>query len=143
MEHLDLYAEWLDNEREILPLVEKLKPLLEKRHALEAKDPRLGLLRDDRSVPGEPAPPKPAYGSAELLGVRPTTLMAGTHVPLVGLPDRPMPTEGAALKAMTKAAKNRKKHEKEKARKKAKKVNEAKKDNMEEDKGPQGQGSEN
>jgi hypothetical protein len=142
MEHLDLYAEWLENEREILPLVEKLKPLLEKRHALEAKDPRLGALRDERSVPGEPAPPK-LRGSAELLGNRPTTLMAGSHEPLVGLPDRPVPSEGQALKALTKAAKNRKKHQKEKARKKAKKEDEAKKDNMVEDKGPLGQGSEN
>jgi hypothetical protein len=132
MEQLELYEKWLANEREILPLVEKLLPLLDTRHSLEAKDPRLGLLRDRRTYPGEPAPPK--MSSVELLGLRPTTLMVGTGEPLVGLPDRQLPTQDRALKAMTKAAKNKKKHEKEKARKKAKKAKEEKKDTMEEEK---------
>lgn len=142
MEQLDLYAEWLENEREILPLLAKLKPLLEKRHALEKADPRLGLLRDSRELPGEPAPPK-LQGSAELLGVRPTTLLVGSHEPLVGQPDRPIPGKDGALKAMTKAARNRKKHEKEKARKKAKKAEKPKEDHMDEGKDPLKPASEN
>jgi hypothetical protein len=127
MEHLELYAKWLENEREILPLVEKLRPLLEERHRLEAEDPRLGLLRDDRTVPGEQAPPR-LESSAGLLGdLRASTLMVGTRQPLVGQPDRPVPSKGDAMKQLTKAAKNRKKHLKEREKKKAKKAEEAEK----------------
>jgi len=131
MEKLDLYATWLENEKELLPLLEKIRPLLERRHALELQDPKLGLLREDRTLPGELPPPK--LVGASLLGARAATLMVGTHVPLVGDPDRPVPGEGSALRALARAAKNRKKHDKEKARKKAKKAPEAPKHNMEED----------
>jgi len=121
MDNLALYKEWLANEEQILALLQQLKPHLEKRHAFEEKDPRLGLLRDDRVAPGEALPPLPT--SAQLLNLRPATLLRDTHGPVQGLPDRPVPTIEEFQKFVDKKkAKNRKTHEKQKEkRKKAKK----------------------
>jgi len=119
MDNLALYKDWLANEEEIAALLETLKPLLERRHSFEEKDPRLGLLRDDRIAPGEAAPP-PLPTSAQLLGIRPTTLLKGSHEPLQGHPDRPVPTIEEFQKLVEKKkAKNRKTHEKQKAKRKA------------------------
>lgn len=122
MERLELYAEWLENEKELLPLLEKIRPLLERRHELEAKDPKLGLLREDRTLPGETPPPKVV--GADLVVARAATMFAGTREALVGDAERLVPSAEAAMKKLTRAAKNKKKHEKEKARKKAKKGSE-------------------
>lgn len=131
MENLSLYKDWLSNEEEILAVLKTLEPLLAKRHAFEEKDPRLGLLRDDRVAPGEPAPP-PLPTSAQLLNLRPTTLLLGSHAPLQGLPDRQVPTIEEFQKLVEKKkAKNRKTHEKQKAKRK-----QSKKSVEEDDKNP-------
>lgn len=118
MDNLALYKDWLANEEAIAGLLATLKPLLERRHAFEEKDPRLGLLRDDRVAPGETAPP-PLPTSAQLLNLRPTTLLKGSGAPLQGLPDRQVPTIEEFQKLVEKKkAKNRKTHEKQKAKRK-------------------------
>jgi len=139
MKRLELYEEWIANEKELLPLLEKIRPLLEKRHKLEAEDPKLGLLREDRTLPGELPPPK--LVGADHLVARSATQFAGTRVPLVGEPDRPVPTIAEAQKKITRAAKNKRKHEKEKEKKKKQKPQTVEKEAMEEDppKDPQGE----
>jgi len=118
MDNLALYKEWLANEEQILALLQQLEPLLAKRHAFEEKDPRLGLLRDDRVAPGEGAPP-PLKTSAQLLNLRPATLLRDTGGPVQGLPDRQVPTIEEFQKLVDKKkAKNRKTHEKQKAKRK-------------------------
>lgn len=136
MERLDLYAEWLANERELLPLLEKIRPLLEKRHQLEAQDPKLGLLREDRTFPGEAPPPKLAGADHQV--ARAATKFVGTNESLVGLPDRPVPSPEEAQRKLARAAKNKRKHEKEKEKKRNRKPGAAKEVAMEEDppKGP-------
>lgn len=131
MERLDLYAEWLDNEKELLPLLEKIRPLLEKRHLLEEKDPKLGLLREERTLPGEVPPPKLVGKDHEV--ARGATKFAGTNVSLVGLPDRQVPTKTDAEKKLAKAAKNKRKHEKEKEKRRNKKAPAVEKSEMDED----------
>jgi len=118
MDNLALYKEWLSNEEEIAALLLQLEPLLARRHSFEEKDPRLGLLRDNRVVPGETAPP-PLPTSAQLLHLRPTTLMKGSGAPLQGLPAREVPTIEEFQKLVEKKKlKNRKTHEKQKAKRK-------------------------
>jgi len=115
MEKLALYEEWLSNEKKIAELLLTLQPLLENRHQMEEKDPRLGLLRDDRVAPGEAPPPKT---SADLLGVRPTTMMLGSGEPLRGDPHRPVPTmEDFQRLVEKKRAKNKKTHDRQKRKK--------------------------
>jgi len=129
MERLELYTAWLENEKELMPLLEKIRPLLEKRHLLEEQDPKLGLLREDRTLPGEAPPPK--LVGADLLGARAATKFVGTNVSLVGEPDRPVPSRESAEHKLAKAARNKRKHEKEKAKRKEKKAPEPQKDKME------------
>jgi len=129
MEHLENYEAWVRNEKELLPLLEKIRPLLEERYRLEALEPKLGLLRGDRTLPGELPPPKLA--EKDLIVVRAATKFVGTNESLVGDPDRPVPTKDEALRKLARAAKNKKRHEKEKANKKAKRATEPPKDNME------------
>lgn len=114
MEELDLVQSWLENEKELRPLLEKLRPLLEERARLEEKDPRLLLLRSSKKelLPSEfehilaPAPP-PSSSSA--------TVLRDTGAPIVGLPSRPVPDmEKFQKMVQKKRVQNRKKHEKEK-----------------------------
>jgi hypothetical protein len=121
MENLALYKDWLDNEEKIAPLILQLKPLLEIRHAIEAKDPRLGLMRDDRTVPGEVAPPQ--LSSAALLKLRPTTQLVGSHEPLKGDPSRSVPSMEDFERLIAKRkAKNKKTHERQKKKKNVEKM---------------------
>lgn len=117
MERIELYQEWLANEVEIAKLLEALAPLLERRHTFESEVPELGLLRDQRTVPGE-EPPKLARQTG---GSKSGTLLLGTRVPLVGDAERKVPTiEDFQRVVESKRKSNRRKHEKAKAKKKAK-----------------------
>lgn len=119
MEKLELYKAWLANEEEIAALLEQLKPLLEKRHAFEETVPELGLLRDQRTVPGE----EPPRLTRREEGPRQATLLVGSRIPLEGDPQRKVPTiEEFEKLAMKRKIANKKKHDKAKEKKKAKKM---------------------
>lgn len=117
MEELELMQEWLENEKELRPLLEKMLPLLERRVELETKDPRLVLLRSSKKelLPIEassvvsPSRPLPSSSS---------TFLLDTSAPIQGLPARPVPDFEKFQKMVErKKVQNRKKHEKEKKKK--------------------------
>jgi len=127
MEELDLVQAWLENERELRPLLEKMLPLLEKRVEYEKKDPRLVALRSSKKelLPSEAASIVSApLSSASSL----STILLDSSSSIPGLPPRPVPDMEKFQKMVEKRkAVNRKKHEKEK-----KKKEEAKKKTAEE-----------
>lgn len=115
MEELGLLEEWLENEKKLRPLLEEMRPLLEKRLDLEKRDPRLLLLRSSKKelLPQEVS--SLVSNSSPSVDLRPTTLLLGTGEPLVGLPDRPVPDIEKFQKMVNRRkVQNRKKHEKEK-----------------------------
>jgi hypothetical protein len=115
MEELGLLEEWLENEKKLRPLLEEMRPLLEKRIELEKKDPRLLLLRSSKAelLPRETS--SSASNSSPSVDLRPTTLLLGSREPLEGLPPRPVPDFEKFQKMVEKRkVQNRKKHEKEK-----------------------------
>jgi len=117
MEDLGLLEEWLENEKKLRPLLEQMRPLLERRLELEAKEPQLALLRSRKELlPSEASPSK--ISTFPIPDSRPVVLFSGSKEPLQGLPDRPVPgmQEFERLVARRKAQ-NRKKHEKEKKKK--------------------------
>lgn len=127
MEELELVQAWLENEKELRPLLEKMLPLLKRRAELEEKLPRLVFLRSPQELlPAEaativsPPPPPPAPSS---------TILRDTGKPVEGLPPRPVPDFAKFEKMVEKKkVQNRKKHEKDKERRKAgKRVLEAEK----------------
>jgi len=123
MEELDLVEEWLANEKELRPLLEKMFPLLEKRRALEEKLPTLALLRDKKEVLPREAPPSSSTSSSFLVPPERGTMLMDNRTTIPGNPPRYLPSEKQLLKIAEKKRKaNRKKHLKEKE-----KVKEAKK----------------
>lgn len=115
MEELGLLEEWLENEKKLRPLLEEMRPLLEKRLELEKKDPRLLLLRSSQKelLPQETSPL--VSNSSLSVDLRPTALLRDSGEPLVGLPARPVPDFEKFQKMVEKRkVQNRKKHEKEK-----------------------------
>jgi len=134
MEDLDLVQAWLENEKELRPLLEKMLPLLEKRMELEAKDPRLVQLRSSKKelLPIEAkkivSPSSPASPSS-------STLLLDNSSPIRGLPARPVPDMEKFQKMVEKRkVQNRKKHEKEKKKKAERKKEGEEPEKMAEDK---------
>ena len=118
MEDLELVQAWLENEKELRPLLEKMAPLLKRRAELEEKLPRLVHLRSPSEIlPSEassysaPAASPPASSAS---------ILVDTGKPMIGLPPRPVPEFEKFQKMVEKKKlQNRKKHEKDKKRREA------------------------
>lgn len=119
MEELGLLEEWLENEKKLRPLLEQMRPFLEKRLELEGKVPLLASLRNPKELlPAEAL--SSSTSSIPPLDSRPVTMLLDNRLPLQGEPARPVPTMVEYNRLVEKRKKaNRKKHEKEKKKRAA------------------------
>jgi hypothetical protein len=121
-EELGLMEAWLENEREMEPLLEKLMPLMKKRLELEKALPSLVALRDPLST-GLPVPKKTTF--PQVIGPPPSknTILVDTGEPLRGDPPRQVPKMEEFQRIVDKRTKaNKRKRENEKKRVKNAKV---------------------
>lgn len=119
MEELGPLEEWLENEKKLRPLLEQMRPLLEKRLELEGANPLLAALRNPKELLPTEAPSS-STSSLPPLDRRPATMLLDNRLPLLGEPARPVPTMEDYKRLVDKRKRaNRKKHEKEKRKKAA------------------------
>ena len=134
-EDLGVMEEWLANEKELRPLLEKMAPLLEKRRALEEKLPSLAYLRDQKEVLPREATSSSSNSSFPAPPPDRTVMLLDNRTPLVGLPPRNLPSKEQLERLAEKKRKaNRKKHLKEKEKmKEAKRKKQEESEKMKED----------
>jgi len=135
MEDLKLLEEWLANEKELRPLLDQMRPLLEKREELEGRDPRLALLRNEKEVLPREASSSSSISSFPAPPPEKSVMLLDNRSSIPGNPPRGLPTPKQLEKLAEKKKKaNRKKHLREKEKlKEAKKMKQAENEKMDEE----------